>query len=161
MEANPTFTYRYLREAQWSVQKISLPPQKRLHGSWGLCPETREEPKGSCGSESGSCRLPSGAFMLAPHSGRASLVAQRCKAGAEGSSPGSGRSPGGGHGSPPQYSCLESPMDRGAWWATVHGVTESDMTWCLNRRHHSPRDTQRQDPFNVGTGLWQSICSCK
>ena len=42
-----------------------------------------------------------------------------------GSVPGSGRSPGGGHGSPLQYSCLENPMDSGAWWATVHGVTES------------------------------------
>ena len=35
------------------------------------------------------------------------------------------RSPGGGHGRPLQYSYLENPMDRGAWWATVHGVTES------------------------------------
>ena len=42
--------------------------------------------------------------------------------------PGSGRSLGGGNGNPLQYSCLENPMDRGAWWATVHGVTESDMT---------------------------------
>ena len=33
--------------------------------------------------------------------------------------PGSGRSPGGGHGNPLQYSCLENPLDRGAWWATV------------------------------------------
>ena len=41
--------------------------------------------------------------------------------------PGSGRSPGGGHGDPLQYSCLENPMDRGAWQAAVHGVTESDM----------------------------------
>ena len=39
--------------------------------------------------------------------------------------PGLGRSPGGGHGNPLQYSCLENPMDRGAWWATVHGVTKS------------------------------------
>ena len=39
--------------------------------------------------------------------------------------PGSGRSPAGGHGNPLQYSCLENPMDRGAWWATVHGVTKS------------------------------------
>ena len=39
--------------------------------------------------------------------------------------PGLGRSPGGGHGNPLQYSCLEYPMDRGAWWATVHGVTKS------------------------------------
>ena len=47
----------------------------------------------------------------------------------EGLIPGSGRSPGGGHGNPLQYSCLENPMDRGAWWATVHGVTkESDTT---------------------------------
>ena len=42
-----------------------------------------------------------------------------------GSIPGFGRSPGRGHGNPPQYSCLENPMDRGAWQATVHGVTES------------------------------------
>ena len=38
---------------------------------------------------------------------------------------GSGRSPGGGHGNPLQYSCLENPMDRGAWRATVHEVTKS------------------------------------
>ena len=42
-----------------------------------------------------------------------------------GSVPGSGRSPGGGHGNPLQYSCLENLTDRGAWWAIVHGVTES------------------------------------
>ena len=45
-----------------------------------------------------------------------------------GSIPGLGRSPGGGHGNPLQYSCLENPMDRGVCWATVHGVTKSDMT---------------------------------
>ena len=37
-----------------------------------------------------------------------------------------GRSPGEGHGNPLQYYCLENPMDRSAWWATVHGVAESD-----------------------------------
>ena len=42
-----------------------------------------------------------------------------------GSVPGSGRSPGGGHGNPLQYSCLENLMDRGAWRATVHGVAKS------------------------------------
>ena len=42
--------------------------------------------------------------------------------------PGAGRSPGGGNGNPLQYPCLENPMDRGAWQATVHGVTESDTT---------------------------------
>ena len=40
-------------------------------------------------------------------------------------SPGSGRFPGGGHGNPFQYSCLENPMDGGAWWATVHEVAKS------------------------------------
>ena len=39
--------------------------------------------------------------------------------------PGSGRSPGAGHGNPPQYFCLENPTDRGAWWASVHRVTKS------------------------------------
>ena len=48
-----------------------------------------------------------------------------CNAGDLGSIPGWGRSPGGGHGDPLQYSCLENPTDRGTWWATVRGVTES------------------------------------
>ena len=48
-----------------------------------------------------------------------------CQAGDAGSIPGLGRSPGEGDGNPFQYSCLENPMDRGAWWATVHGVTKS------------------------------------
>ena len=39
--------------------------------------------------------------------------------------PGSGRSPGGGNDNPLQYSCLENPMDRGAWWAMVYGVAKS------------------------------------
>ena len=43
-------------------------------------------------------------------------------AGDLGSLPGLGRSPGEGNGNPLQYSCLENPKDRGAWWATVHGV---------------------------------------
>ena len=46
-----------------------------------------------------------------------------CNAGDPGSIPGSARSPGEGNGNPLQYSCLENPMDRGAWQATVHGVT--------------------------------------
>ena len=42
--------------------------------------------------------------------------------------PGSGRYPGGGNGNPLLYSCPENSMNRGAWWATVHGVAESDAT---------------------------------
>ena len=48
-----------------------------------------------------------------------------CNAGDWGLIPGSGRSSEGGHGNPLQYSCLEDPMDRGAWWATVPGVANS------------------------------------
>ena len=43
----------------------------------------------------------------------------------EGLIPGWGRVPGEGHGNPLQYSCLENPMDRGAWWATAHSVAQS------------------------------------
>ena len=51
--------------------------------------------------------------------------------------PGSGRSPGGGHGNTLQYSCLENPMDRQAWWATVHGVTKSwtQLKWLSMHAH--------------------------
>ena len=48
-----------------------------------------------------------------------------CNAGDPGSIPGSGRSPGEWNGNPLQYSCLENFMDKGAWWATVHGVAKS------------------------------------
>ena len=48
-----------------------------------------------------------------------------CNAGDPGLIPGSGRSPGEGNGNPIQYSCLEKSIDRGAWQATIHGVTNS------------------------------------
>ena len=51
-----------------------------------------------------------------------------CNAGDLGLIFGLGRSPGEGNGNPLRYSCLENPMDGGAWRATVHGVSESDMT---------------------------------
>ena len=51
-----------------------------------------------------------------------------CNAGDLGSIPGSGRCPGEGNGNPLQYSCLENPMDSGAWQATVYESQESDMT---------------------------------
>ena len=53
------------------------------------------------------------------------LPAHAGDAGDVGSIPGLGKSPGGGHGNPLQYSCLENPLDRGAWWATVCRVTKS------------------------------------
>ena len=51
-----------------------------------------------------------------------------CNAGDSGSIPGLGRSPGGRHGNPCQYCCLKNPMDKGAWWATVPRILESDVT---------------------------------
>ena len=61
-----------------------------------------------------------------------------------GSIPGLGRSPGEGNGNPLQYPCLENPMDRGAWWATVHRVTKSrtrlsDFTFTFH--FHGPETT--------------------
>ena len=58
-----------------------------------------------------------------------------------GSIPGSGTSPGEGNGNPLQYSCLENPMDRGAWYATVHGVAKSqtrlsDFTFTFHSNHY-------------------------
>ena len=57
-----------------------------------------------------------------------------------GSIPGSGRSPGVGNGNPLQYSCLESPMDRGTWWAAVHGVAKSQTR--LSAQHRAARGTR-------------------
>ena len=57
-----------------------------------------------------------------------------CKAGDLGSIPRLGRSHGRGHGNPLQYSCLENPVDRGAWRVTVHGVAKS-QTWLSNLAH--------------------------
>ena len=60
------------------------------------------------------------------------LVVRNLPANAEdirvmGSIPGSGRSAGGGHGNPLQYFCQENPMDRGAWWVTVHRTAQSQI----------------------------------
>ena len=56
-------------------------------------------------------------------------------AGDPGSVPGLGRFPEEGNGNPLQYSCLESPMDRGAWWAKVHGIAESQTTFSSNKEY--------------------------
>ena len=63
--------------------------------------------------------------------------ASACNVGDAGLIPGSGRSSEGGHGNPFQYSCLEKPMDRGAWWATVHKVTKSwtRLKWLSTHLH--------------------------
>ena len=94
---------------------------------------------------------------------RASLVAQvkasSCNAGDLGLIPGLGRCTGEGNGNPLQYSCLENPMDREAWWATVHGAAKrrtrlSDFTHSLTH-----------DPVTIflilgGLFLWAFFFSC-
>ena len=64
-------------------------------------------------------------FNALYNSGGSDGKASAYNAGDSGSIPGSGRSPGEGNGNPLQYSCLENPMDGGAWLATVHGVAKS------------------------------------
>ena len=59
-----------------------------------------------------------------------------------GSIPGSGRYPGGGHGNPFQYFCLENPMDRGDWWATVHWIEKSQT----QLKHAGMQDSRREIP---------------
>ena len=74
-----------------------------------------------------------------------------CNVGDLGSIPGMGRSSGEGNGNPLQYFCLENPMDRGAWWATVHGVTVLDMmewlsmSMCAHGQTHTHTHTQKQN----------------
>ena len=71
-----------------------------------------------------------------------------CNAGDPGSVPGSGRAPGEGKGNPLHYSCLENSMDRGAWWATVHGVSKSRTRSKLHPRGpgSTPRALRVQSP---------------
>ena len=88
------------------------------------------------GSSILSTEKPKQTFWPTQHLQQVSLVAQLVKnlpamqetclsAGDLGSTPGRGRSPGEGNGTSLQCSCLENPMDRRAWWATVHGVSKS------------------------------------
>ena len=86
--------------------------------------------------------------------------------------PGWGRSPGGGNGNPLQYSCLENPMNRGAWWATVHGVSNSQTQLSMHARQASRQpdmwvltstegntQTVRQPLLNFLT--WMSQIECQ
>ena len=62
--------------------------------------------------------------------------------------PGSGGSPGEGNGNPLQYSCLENSVDRGAWWATVHGVVKSQLSTHISEYTH-PQRCLYPNPLNL------------
>ena len=92
-------------------QYINVPSQHFVHLKFIQCYISFGLPGGSVGEES------------------------PCNAGDPGSIPGSGRSPGEGNGNPLQYSCLENPMDRGAWRATVHRITKSQTQRLSTHTH--------------------------
>ena len=92
-------------------------------------------------------------------------------AGDAGLIPGSGRSLGGGHGNPFQYSCLENPMDGGAWWVTVHGVAKSwtrlskhSRTWWIDIHGANwglcPRpERQEENGLQAAPPSWRALYS--
>ena len=85
-----------------------------------------------------------------------------CSAEDQGLIPGSGRSPGEENGYPLQYSCLENSMDRGAWWTTVHGIAESDMTepLTLSAASPSPCPHQMRGAAAAAAAAAESLQSC-
>ena len=81
-----------------------------------------------------------------------------CQAGDLGSIPGSRRSPGEENGNPLQYACLENPMDRAAWRATVHGVAKaSDTAWRLNDSNKDPGRLQQWTWVSQQAGAWSRL----
>ena len=75
-----------------------------------------------------------------------------------GSIPGSGRSPGDGNGNPLQYSCLETPMDRGVWWVTVRGAEKSQTRLNTHTDTHShPPHTKIFSTQRGPVHIWRQI----
>ena len=125
--------------AMWDIRGVKLPKEleewtsQAQHGLWSSRASSPWWLPTSGGSVAATTAKSSPSYNLTRSLPRASQVVAVVKnppASAGdirdvGSFPESGRSPGGGHGNPLQYSCLENPMDRGAWWAIVHGVTSS------------------------------------
>ena len=113
----PTITDTRCHEGQMEQYKYGFHvPLCFLHWQAGSLPLSYLRSPILGVSESKKCHQYSWGFPAGSHG----------KARDPGSIPGSGRSPGEGSGSPLQYSCLENPMDRGDWWATIHSVAESD-----------------------------------
>ena len=103
--------------------------RSRLGNEGGSASERICERRGDCGRgvRRGSLRKNWGARTCFP--GGSDSKESACNAGCPGAIPGLGRSPGGGHVNPLQYSCLGNPMDRGAWWAAAHGWKRGRHDW--------------------------------
>ena len=116
------FSLSCIGEGDGNPLQCSCLENPRDGGAWGAAiygvtqSQTRLKWLGSSSSSRGQNKAASSS---------SEVKASACNARDLSSIPGSGRSPGEGNGNPLQYSCLENPMDRGAWWATVHGVTKS------------------------------------
>ena len=95
-------------------------------------------------------------YLIGPKGfpGGSEVKASACNIGDLGSIPGSGRSPGEGNGSPLQYSCLENPMDRGSWQATVHGVAKS---WTQLSDFTSLHFIQHEGPLQKEMATYSSL----
>ena len=96
--------------------------------------------------------------------GGSEVKASASNAGDPGPIPGSGRSPGKGNGNPLQYSCLENPMDRGAWWAAVHGAQSQtrlkrlSMLACIVEGNGNPLQYFcLENPRDRGA-WWATVC---
>ena len=113
-------------------QEVILKSIKGQTRDWGMCSNEDHQGQtpareggslitGSPGKKKGSAHK----YATWGFPGSSAGKESACSAGDLGSIPELGRSPGEGNGNPHQCSCLENPLDRGAWWATVHRVTES------------------------------------
>ena len=102
------------------IQSAWLPSEgSSPHLSLTVCFSCLQSHESRCQLQIGTCHLP------LDFPGSSDGKESACNAGDPGSVPGSGRSTGEGNGNLLQYSCMENPMDRGAWWATVHAVAKS------------------------------------
>ena len=101
---------------------------------------------------------------LGPGASQVALVVKNPPANAgyvrdEGSIPGSRRSPGEGHGNPLHYSCLDNPMDRGAWWAMVPGVAQSQTQLKWLSTQDVSVTTSYETHLAASSSLWVSFLS--
>ena len=152
---------RHLRPCRWSNQGATQRP--RRHHTWG--PIWAALLLSFLWAIGNIQRMSTSFKMSILHTGDKHLVSEEfpwwlsskesaCKAEVSGSIPGLGRSPGGGHGNPLQYSCLENPMNRGAWQATLHGVTRVGHDWsncaCKAYKMMFTEETRKQNDIHSG-----------